>query len=65
MNRIDLANADWRKSTFSGNSGGDCVEVAALGEHVAVRDSKNPDRDALVFPTDAWRAFLENVDDLS
>lgn len=31
----------WRKSSHSG-SGDQCVEVAALGRSVAVRDSKNP-----------------------
>jgi len=30
----------WRKSSFSGGNGGQCVELANLG---AVRDSKNPD----------------------
>lgn len=31
----------WRKSSYSGGNGGDCVEVAhTVG---AVRDSKNPD----------------------
>ncbi|MFI7674658.1 DUF397 domain-containing protein [Actinophytocola sp. NPDC049390] len=30
----------WRKSSFSGSNGGDCVEVANTLK--AVRDSKNP-----------------------
>ncbi|GAA2935707.1 MULTISPECIES: DUF397 domain-containing protein [Streptomyces] len=39
----NLSNARWRKSSYSGNTGGDCVEVADLGlPGVAVRDSKNP-----------------------
>lgn len=25
-----LANVQWRKSSYSGNTGGDCVEVADL-----------------------------------
>jgi len=29
----------WRRSSFSGGSGGDCVELGNTG---AVRDSKNP-----------------------
>lgn len=32
----------WRKSSYSGNTGGECVEVADLSAHVAVRDSKDP-----------------------
>jgi hypothetical protein len=27
----DLANAAWRKSSYSGDTGGDCVECAPLG----------------------------------
>lgn len=31
----------WRKSTFSGNGGADCVELADLGNNIiSVRDSK-------------------------
>ena len=30
----------WRKSTFSNGQGGDCVELADLGESVGMRDSK-------------------------
>ncbi|WP_327407171.1 DUF397 domain-containing protein [Streptomyces sp. NBC_01288] len=33
---------EWRKSSFSGSNGGDCVEVAAGAPCVAIRDSKNP-----------------------
>ena len=32
----------WRKSSYSGTNGGDCVEVADLVPCIAVRDSKNP-----------------------
>jgi hypothetical protein len=40
---VDLAAAGWRKSSHSGNNGGDCVEVAGnLRDAVAVRDSKDP-----------------------
>lgn len=34
-------DARWRKSSYSGNNGGDCVEVRDTRD--AVRDSKNPD----------------------
>lgn len=36
---------DWRKSSFSGDSG-DCVEVKQ--DLTAIRDSKNPDGPVLV-----------------
>ncbi|MEU0805509.1 DUF397 domain-containing protein [Streptomyces sp. NPDC005970] len=45
---IDLTDACWRKSSYSGGAN-DCVELAEIGSHVAVRDSKNPRRSPLVF----------------
>ena len=42
---MDLNHADWRKSSYSGTNGGNCVEVARnLPGVVAVRDSKDPRR---------------------
>ncbi|TLF77308.1 DUF397 domain-containing protein [Nocardia cyriacigeorgica] len=54
---VDLSNAVWRKSTRSSGSK-ECVEVAFVdGNHVGVRDSKNPTGPALVFAPTAWNAF--------
>jgi Domain of unknown function (DUF397) len=50
----------WRKSTRSGDSA-ECVEVALLGDHVGVRDSKDPTGPALLFPVPVWRAFVAAV----
>jgi hypothetical protein len=59
---IDLTGAVWRKSTRSGSSGGDCVDVADnLSDVVAVRDSKDPDGPVLTFAPDVWRAFVSFV----
>ncbi|MFI6759778.1 DUF397 domain-containing protein [Micromonospora sp. NPDC050417] len=56
---MDLTGAIWRKSTRSGTSGGNCVEVADnLPGVVGVRDSKDPAGPALAFGPDAWRAFV-------
>ncbi len=47
---MDLTGAEWRKASFSGSNGGNCVEVARnLPGIVAVRDSKDLDRPPLVF----------------
>jgi hypothetical protein len=52
----------WRKSGRSGNSGGQCVEVAGnLPGVVAIRDSKDPDGPALVVHPTAFRAFTDTV----
>jgi Domain of unknown function (DUF397) len=58
----NLTDADWRKSSYSGNNGGNCVEVAAnLPGVVAIRDSKDPDGGVLVFATRGWRAFISDA----
>jgi hypothetical protein len=54
----DLQGAAWRKSSRSGNSGGECVELA-LGASVAgVRDSKNSAGPVLTFGHTELAAFL-------
>jgi hypothetical protein len=58
----DQIEPRWRKSSYSGNGGGDCVEVACnLPRIVAVRDSKNPDGPCLVFSPQDWQAFTSQV----
>jgi hypothetical protein len=47
---------DWRKSSYSGANGGDCVEVASA-EIVAVRDTTDRDGVTLEFTAAAWRQF--------
>ncbi|MDP9867149.1 MULTISPECIES: DUF397 domain-containing protein [Streptosporangium] len=71
---MDLSNAEWLKSSFSGDNGGDCVEVAELKDvtnspghkagHtdlIAVRDSKDPDGPKLFFTPAEWDAFVKGV----
>lgn len=58
----ELTKATWKKSSRSGGSGGNCVEVAALaGGRVGVRDSKDTSIPALVFTPGAWDAFAKGV----
>ena len=55
----ELRGARWRKSSFSGPTGGNCVETAALAEgRIAVRNSRFPAGPALVFRAGAWEAFI-------
>ncbi|MEU4659535.1 DUF397 domain-containing protein [Streptomyces sp. NPDC023723] len=57
--KIEASATQWRKSSYSGPSGGDCVEVAAsLG---AVRDSKNPAGPVVTVGAAAWRAFIDGL----
>jgi hypothetical protein len=71
---MDLSGVTWRKSSYTGSNGGNCVEVAELTdvaagseqkiahtELIAIRDSKNPDGPKLFFNPAEWDAFLNGV----
>lgn len=65
---MDLSGAAWRKSTYSGGNGGQCVEVATTrgpqdgpDRICAVRDSKNSDGPALRFGYRQWQRFTAEV----
>ncbi|MFI6409280.1 DUF397 domain-containing protein [Streptomyces sp. NPDC050548] len=54
----------WFKSSYSNDSGGNCVEIANLTPTqslVAVRDSKIPHGPALTLPPEAFTAFVTYV----
>ena len=54
-----LPDVAWVKSSLSGPTGGNCVELAHLPEgQVAVRNSRHPGGPALVFTQAEWDAFL-------
>ncbi|MCK7627858.1 DUF397 domain-containing protein [Streptomyces sp. RS10V-4] len=62
MRDHDLSTANWRKSTYSGHNNDDCLEVSdSLPGLVPVRDSKDPEGPALVFPADGWTSFIGAV----
>jgi hypothetical protein len=52
--------SNWRKSSYSGSNGGECVEVASA-EAVLVRDTTDRNGPVLTFTADAWRAFTAAV----
>ncbi|NUT94409.1 MAG: DUF397 domain-containing protein [Saccharothrix sp.] len=54
---------EWRKSSHSGGTGGDCVELAHTGTGFLVRDSKNPHAGHLRFPSTAFCEFLRTLKD--
>jgi hypothetical protein len=58
----DLSRAHWHKSTYSGGTGGNCVEVARnLPGIIAVRDSQDPAGPALAFSPADWHAFTTGL----
>jgi hypothetical protein len=57
--RSESKYGDWRTSRHSGSSA-NCVQVAAAGRVVGVRDSKQRGRGPILEFTEAgWRAFAE------
>ncbi len=59
---MEAVGPRWRKSSFSGNGGGNCVEVASLeGGMTAIRDSKDRTGPVLIFTAAEWQAFLSGV----
>lgn len=51
----------WQKASYSGSSGGACVELARSDEQIVVRDSKDPRGPRLSFQRDAFRVFLGHI----
>jgi hypothetical protein len=57
---MDLSRVQWRKASYSGTNGGNCVEVSTreVAGHRLVRDSKHPDGAVLPLTPREWRAFV-------
>ncbi|MFI9028538.1 DUF397 domain-containing protein [Streptomyces sp. NPDC053560] len=52
----------WRKSSYSGNNGANCLEIdASCAVGVPVRDSKNPHGPVLIFGDAAWASFINGL----
>jgi hypothetical protein len=52
--------SNWRKSSHSGDNGGECVEIASA-DAVLVRDTTDRSGAVLTFTADAWRAFMTAI----
>jgi len=60
VNRIN-----WRKSSYSADNGGNCVEVADHDSRVTVRDTKDRQGPTLRFTADAWCKFAKQLKSLA
>ncbi|WP_371501454.1 DUF397 domain-containing protein [Kitasatospora sp. NBC_00374] len=58
---VQADNHEWFKSSYSGDEGGNCVEVAFSDNAVRVRDSKNRQGPQLAVTPEAWAAFVRFV----
>ncbi|PNG22245.1 DUF397 domain-containing protein [Streptomyces cahuitamycinicus] len=59
MTTTELA---WFKSSYSGSSGDDCVEVAVTEQAIHVRDSKDLARLPFAVGREGWASFVRFVD---
>ncbi|WP_329498197.1 DUF397 domain-containing protein [Kitasatospora herbaricolor] len=56
-----IAALGWYKSSYSAQAN-DCVETGRIVTGgMAVRDSKDPEGPALLFPAKAWSAFVAGI----
>ncbi|MER6504259.1 DUF397 domain-containing protein [Streptomyces sp. NPDC001455] len=55
---MDHERAHWFKSSYSGGSGTECVEVADLAGVIGVRDSKRPEEPRVTVRRSTWAEFL-------
>jgi uncharacterized protein DUF397 len=58
---MEGTDLNWRKSSYSGNGGGECVEVGASPGAVVVRDTIDRTGPVLWFTPAAWRRFAGQV----
>lgn len=54
----------WRKSSRSTDTGGECVELAALPEGVGIRDSKNPKGGYITADRGGLKALVAHIKQL-
>ncbi|WP_409472734.1 DUF397 domain-containing protein [Streptomyces sp. HC307] len=59
VHKLAIDELAWRKSSYSSEEGGECVEVAASASRVHVRDSKDTSRPGLTVQSSTWTAFVE------
>lgn len=52
---------DWRKSSYSGANGGQCVETASGNSLVMVRDTANRDGVTLSVSAGVWQKFTASL----
>ena len=58
---MEGTDLNWRKSSYSGNGGGECVEIGASADAVVVRDTTDRAGPVLRFTPAAWRRFADQA----
>jgi hypothetical protein len=57
----DNLEPGWRTSSYTGNGGGNCVEVGDATCMIIVRDTKDRSGPVLGFSLAAWHRFADQV----
>ncbi|MFF0386039.1 DUF397 domain-containing protein [Streptomyces sp. NPDC004286] len=57
----DMNGLEWFKSSYSGNDGPECVEVALTSERTHIRDSKTQNGPQLAVPATTWTEFIHSL----
>lgn len=58
---MEQLTPSWRKSSYSGNGGANCVETANAPGVVLVRDTTSQDGGTLAFTAEAWAKFTASL----
>jgi hypothetical protein len=58
---MGISASQWRKSSYSGGEGGDCVELSDLDVAVGVRDSKSPDEGYVALNRPAFAELVTQI----
>ncbi|WP_460759054.1 DUF397 domain-containing protein [Nocardiopsis oceani] len=58
---VENAWKNWRKSSYSGGHGGQCVEVANRSREVAMRDTQHRRKGHLSFRSTEWINLLHTL----
>ncbi|QUW78801.1 DUF397 domain-containing protein [Streptomyces mirabilis] len=56
---MSITELTWFKSSYSGDSSGDCVEVATCPTTIHIRDSKHTPGPQLALSPTTWTEFVE------
>ena len=59
---MERLNPGWRKSSYSGNGGANCVETGTVPGEVLIRDTKDQGNGPVlrITPTE-WRRFAASI----
>ena len=60
---VDLSRASWHRHSGADHASTGCVEVAFIGDAVAMRSSDGPDGPIVIYTRQEWDAFIEGVRD--